>query len=77
MMCRRVKPFQVLKVRGEEALCMMSKEDDELEWVDVESIDIDDLTDNDKDDDDGFETIDNLENWVASPWHSVSFKKYF
>ena len=71
MVCRRTRPFKIIRTRGEEALCIIAEEDEVAEWVDVETIEIDDLSLNCSENDDadeGFPPIEDLSDWVTSPW---------
>lgn len=55
-----------------EALCLTNKEDDELEWVDIESIEDECLEgaigSDDEEDFRGFPEIRDIAGWAASPW---------
>ena len=73
MVCRRVRPFKIIQFRDTETLCVVNSEDETAEWIDVESIDIDCLSEenNSIDKDEGFPMIENLSQWVASPWEDT------
>lgn len=74
MICRRVRPVNVLKVRNTEALCLLRDDTGEeySEWIDVEKIDESETEVlNEK----GAEDIcmpvaDNLQEWLQSPWQN-------
>lgn len=68
MMCRRIKPYEILQYREKQALCLLH-EDEDIEWIDVENLETDEHSrDDDDDEDQGFLQIENISEWVASPW---------
>lgn len=72
-MCQRIRPFHIYAYRDQEALCAISEDDEDVEWVDIESIDDDCHSQNTTEAEDGYEDLPrihdkDLNKWIGSPW---------
>lgn len=72
MMCRRIRPHVLYRCQDGEASCLNNREDIELEWVDIETIEdncLEELLGSDDEEDfRGFPPMNDISEWVASPW---------
>lgn len=72
-MCQRIRPFHVYKYQDGEVLCAISEDDENVEWVDIESIDddfLDEEATNAQAENENLPLIhdDDLPQWITSPW---------
>lgn len=77
MVCRRIFPVNILKLRDNEALCKLknNNEEETLEWIDIEDLSIDTLDESNFKEDseckDSWPVITDIDDWISSPWESI------
>ncbi|XP_033212141.1 uncharacterized protein LOC117169744 [Belonocnema kinseyi] len=64
---KKIRPFRIVTKRGQELLVQKDKEAENVEWVDVDTIENPDVPNNDPQDC-TMPQIDNLQSWMENPF---------